>query len=92
MPEKLISPLAMLRFVRQCTQAELAEAIGVSANTVARWEQGISKPSLSPRQVKDLCNALGITLDQLPDDFGPQPLPSHAEAAKDILAVKLLDP
>ncbi|MDG2989322.1 hypothetical protein L3556_00020 [Candidatus Synechococcus calcipolaris G9] len=37
------------------------------------------KPQLSPRQVKNLCKALDITIDQLPDDFGPQPIDSQAQ-------------
>ena len=73
--DKEVSPLAMLRRIRgNITQAELGEAIGVTANTVYRWEKGDVKPKLEVWQVKKLCKFLGITVDQLPDNFGPQPI------------------
>ena len=41
-----------------------------------RWETGRVQPSLTIRQVKTLVKVLGVTLDELPDDFGPQPIES----------------
>lgn len=51
------------------SQDELARQIGVTGKTVSNWERGISLASLTVPQMKALCNALGVTLDELPDDF-----------------------
>lgn len=73
--EKQVSPLAMLRKIRgDITQEELGEALGVSANTVSRWERGEVKPKLELWQIKKLCKVLAIGIDQLPDSFAPQPI------------------
>jgi putative transcriptional regulator len=76
--DKEVSPLAVLRKLRgNITQAELGDAIGVSGNTVARWERGEREPTLKPWQVKKLCKFLSITIDELPDSFAPQPVHTH---------------
>jgi DNA-binding XRE family transcriptional regulator len=59
----------MLRRLRFMTQEQLGKEIGVTGNTVARWERGEVQPKLTPSQVKKLCKVLGISLDELPDDF-----------------------
>lgn len=74
MTEEFISPLAMLRRLRFMTQQELADALGVSKTTIRNWEKGRVVPELTIRQTKKLCKILGVTLDQLPDDLGPQPI------------------
>ena len=42
-------------------QAELAERVGVSRNTVAGWETGHSRPDLGT--IPSLCSTLNITLN-----------------------------
>ena len=75
-----VSRLAVLRKQRgNITQQEIAEVLGVTETTVWRWEKGISEPKLSPWQTKKLCNLLGIGIDELPDDFGPQPIHDTAD-------------
>lgn len=75
-----VSPLAMLRRIRgNITQEELGEAIGVTGNTVARWERGETQPRLTPYQVVKLCKFLGITLNEFPENFAPQPIHSSLE-------------
>lgn len=73
---KSVSPLAMLRKLRgNLTQEDIAKAIGVSTNTVSRWERGDVTPKLELWQVKKLCSVLGISnIDKLPDTFSPQPM------------------
>jgi DNA-binding XRE family transcriptional regulator len=70
------SKLMRLRHLRRMSQSELAAAIGVSRLTVTYWETGRTEPNLTIRQVKALVKTLGITLDELPDDFGPQRIES----------------
>jgi len=43
------------------TQKELAEKVGVSTNTVARWERGETEPSFS--DFLRVCVALGMKME-----------------------------
>ena len=72
MAEKPLSALMRLRTLRHLTQKELADALGVTENTVANWERGRAIPKLTPSQFKTLVKVLQISLEDLPDDFGPQ--------------------
>ncbi|WP_445629284.1 helix-turn-helix domain-containing protein [Nostoc sp. DSM 114167] len=71
MAKKPLSALMRLRTLRFVTQRELADALGVTVNTVANWEKGRSVPKLTPSQYKTLLKTLEITPDELPDHFGP---------------------
>jgi transcriptional regulator with XRE-family HTH domain len=72
--EELASPLMLKRLIKGLSQEDLAEALGVSRQTISAWENGRKEPHLSFRQIKKLCNLLDYTLETLPDDFGPQPI------------------
>lgn len=63
------SGLKKLREKAGLSQEALARLIGVTAKTVSNWERGISLASLTIPQVKSLCKALNVTLDELPDQF-----------------------
>ena len=52
-----------LRGKFRLTQAELAERLGVSQQTVARWERGGAEPSLAA--LRDLATLLGTSVDDL---------------------------
>ena len=71
MAKKPLSALMRLRTLRFVTQKELADALGVTVNTVSNWESGRSIPKLTPFQYKTLLKKLEITSDELPDHFGP---------------------
>jgi DNA-binding XRE family transcriptional regulator len=74
-----VSPLAMLRKIRgNISQEEVANALGVKRNTVSRWEIGLSTPKLEPWQTKKLCKLLSISIEELPDNFSPQPIERNA--------------
>jgi len=62
-------PLKSLREQAGLSQEALARVVGVSSKTVSNWERGTSVASLTVPQMKALCDALGVTLNELPDDF-----------------------
>ena len=66
------STLKQLREQAGLSQEALARIVGVSSKTVSNWERGISIASLTVPQMKALCDALGVTLDELPDDFSSE--------------------
>ena len=51
------------RIQQVLTQEQLSEMLGISKNTVSRWERGISTPDISV--LKDLAKALNITVEEL---------------------------
>lgn len=48
------------------SQEELAEALGVSRQTIYKWESGQALPDIA--NVKSLCKALHMTCDELLED------------------------
>jgi len=72
-PESNARPtLKQLREQAGLSQEALARIVGVSSKTVSNWERGISVASLTVHQMKTLCEALGVTLNELPDDFSSE--------------------
>jgi transcriptional regulator with XRE-family HTH domain len=65
------SELKKLREQAGLSQEALARIVGVTAKTVSNWERGITPASLTIPQVKALCDALGVTLNELPNHLGP---------------------
>lgn len=70
-----MSPLKKLCMWAALTRAELAKLLSVDGKKVAdrtirAWEKSDYKPELTIPQTKILCNVLGMTLEELPDDFG----------------------
>lgn len=70
MAKEPLSPLFKLRTFQNITQRELADALGVTTDTIANWERGRSVPKLTIPQFKTLLKVLQVTVDELPDDFG----------------------
>lgn len=57
--------LRICRIQQGMTMRDLAMLAGVHENTIMRYEQGVTSPSLETAQ--KLCKALGVTMD---DVFG----------------------
>jgi putative transcriptional regulator len=74
MTEELESPLMRLRTLRRVSQQHLAEALGVTRQTISNWENGREEPRLKLWQTKALCKVLEISIEDLPDSFAPQPI------------------
>ena len=55
--------LKAARAARDMTQKDLAEAIGISRQTINAIEQGEYNPSI--KLCRSICRALGKTLDEL---------------------------
>src|SRR6266852_6978744 len=76
--------LKVERELRGWSQARLAEALGTTARTVGRWEQGLALPYPYHREL--LCVLFGKTAQELglPDDSenndGQEPFPPGAPA------------
>ena len=60
--EKIGKLIASTRKSINLTQVELATKLGVSDKSVSKWENGKCLPDVS--LYKDLCNILGITLNE----------------------------
>ena len=65
------SNLVMLRQRFNLTQKYMAEALGVTEQTVRNWEQGKAIPRLSIPQTKTLCRLFHCGIEELPDSLGP---------------------
>lgn len=61
--EKIGRFIALLRKEKDMTQISLATKLGVSDKSVSKWERGINLPD--PSLYIELCNILGITLNEL---------------------------
>ena len=49
------------------SQEELAQRMGVSRQSVTKWETGLSAPDLD--RLVELADTLGVSLDYLPQDM-----------------------
>ena len=56
----------LTRRKRNLSQSDIAEALGVSRQTVSNWEVGRSIPSLTIDQTKELCQVMGCSLADIP--------------------------
>lgn len=61
--------LANMREQLGLTQKDVADALGVDPRTVLNWENGHHEPRLTIRQTKALCNLLGKSIHEIPDNF-----------------------
>jgi transcriptional regulator with XRE-family HTH domain len=69
--------------VRDRSQSELARALGVNRNTIARWLAGTTEPRL-PQLLAFVEATTQRLLDFLGEAAGPEPLPSLASTQADL--------
>jgi len=63
MEYKKLLNLISLRKTKKATQAEMASNFGVSRVTYARWETGISKPSID--DIERMADFFGVSVDYI---------------------------
>jgi DNA-binding XRE family transcriptional regulator len=66
------SNLVMLRAEFEITQKQLADALGVTEQTIRNWEQGKAIPRLTISQMKVLCRVFRRSIEEMPDSFGSE--------------------
>ena len=69
--------LTLLRKRAGFNQTDFADEVGVSVDTVRRWEGGTQEPRLG--ELKNIAKALGVSIGQLADDTTAN-LPDNLEA------------
>jgi transcriptional regulator with XRE-family HTH domain len=63
--EEDLHPLARLRKASNLTQLQLAQALGVSVQSISNWENWSSTPHLTIHQTRRLVSALGKSLEYI---------------------------
>lgn len=79
MAKRPLSALKKLRVLQNLTQQDLANALGITGETVSNWERGKAIPTLTIPQFKILLRVLKVTPEELPDDFGPMEEPPKTQ-------------
>jgi transcriptional regulator with XRE-family HTH domain len=90
-----VHPLTTARIARGWSQAQLAEIVGVSTRTIARWEQGQTFPYMVYRE--QLCRLFAsdaIALELLPENSEGEPAEEeqHISASGTSSTLQTLDP
>ena len=65
------SAFSQLRQSRHLTQRQIADALGITVQTVSNWEVGRAEPKLTIRQFKALLRILDCSVEELPDELKP---------------------
>ena len=79
--------IRLLREQKELTQLYLATVVGVTTDTISRWENR-RYPSIKPENARKLAEALGVPLEELLDDGPPE---AEAAAAETVEAAKATD-
>ena len=74
----LAERISPLRKQPALSQEQLAEALGVSRQTVSKWENGPATPELE--KLRALARGFGVTLDELVAGGAPTPAGATAPA------------
>ncbi|MBR2965797.1 MAG: helix-turn-helix transcriptional regulator [Clostridia bacterium] len=82
--------LAILRKTKGLTQDGFAKAIGVSRQSVYKWESGVSYPEIP--KLLEIKALFGISLDDLFDDSFEVAVPEKKKRARKEVTEKLTPP
>lgn len=63
------SPIKRLRESAGLSQEGLARLMNVSVSAISRWERGLTEPTMTVAQMKAFCQAIGKTLEELPNSL-----------------------
>ncbi|OUL23040.1 transcriptional regulator [Nostoc sp. RF31YmG] len=69
MSSKYGDVIMRLRARAGLTQRQVAEALGMTVQTVSNWENGVRIPKLSPKETISLCRVLNCSLEELADEL-----------------------
>jgi transcriptional regulator with XRE-family HTH domain len=69
--EKKASSSMELRRKAGISRMQVANVLGVTQSTVAKWEQGAYEPHLPMRKIKVWAELYACTVDELIDAFSP---------------------
>ena len=85
MSDSTVPNLKTLRTKRQLTQAQLAEAMGITSRTVMRWEIGEGEPGA--KELIAMARFFRVSVDELVGDLveGNRALPKVADLVGDAL-------
>lgn len=73
------------RIDKQLSQEKLGELLGVSAQAVSKWEQGITSPDISLLPIMAEC--FGVTIDSLFEGTGVRKYPGYQSERNELLAM-----
>ena len=63
-------PMREIREALGMTQAQFAVAIGCDPGTISRAERGLTEPTFTAMQFKNLCRLAKRTIEEIPDYLG----------------------
>ncbi len=73
--------IRLLREQKELTQLYLATVVGVTTDTISRWENR-RYPSIKPENARKLAEALGYSIEELLDDGPPEPEAAGSERSR----------
>jgi len=68
--DKSSLPMRQMREELGMTQVQFAIAIGVDPGTISRAERGVTEPTFTALQFKNLCSLTKRSIDEIPDYLG----------------------
>lgn len=74
-----------LRLQKRLSQESLGELLGVSAQAVSKWEQGITSPDIS--LVPIIADCFGVTIDSLFEGMSKRRFPGYGGERQELLAI-----